>query len=220
MAGFKTHLFWGMTGSGILATAGYLQGHIDIKEANAVVILGTLGGLLPDLDSDTSKPLEYLFQLLSVLIPMLLYSFLKDRFSGDITNILLLFAFGYLTMQYFFRPIFKKLTVHRGIMHSIPFALLCGQMTFLLFSEISQIVAFYYAAAVFSGMLLHLIIDEFYAVSFKGVIPRFKRSFGTALSLYSSSLWTTLFIYFLLFFTSYLIVGGNVDISFRHFTLK
>ena len=215
MAGFKTHLFWGITGSGILATAGYLQGHINIKEANAVVILGTLGGLLPDLDSDTSKPLEYLFQLLSILIPMLLYSILKDHFDGNITITLLLCTIGYLILQYLFYPIFKKLTVHRGIMHSIPFALLCGQVTFLLFSRISQIVAFYYAVTVFLGVLLHLVIDEFYAISFKRFIPQFNRSSGTALSFYSSSLWATLFVYFLLFFTSYLIVGVNVDISFH-----
>lgn len=220
MAGFKTHLFWGMTGSGILATAGYLQGHINIKEANAVVILGTLGGLLPDLDSDTSKPLEYLFQLLSVLIPMLLYSVLKDRFNGDITITLLLLTIGYLIIQYLLCPIFKKLTVHRGIMHSIPFALLCGQVTFLLFSKISQIVAFYYAVAVFLGVLLHLVIDELHSISFKGLFPRFNRSSGTALSFYSSSLWTTLFIYFLLFFTSYLIVGGNVEISLHQLIPK
>lgn len=213
MAGFKVHLLWGMAGGTALATTGYFQGHINIKEASAVAILGTLGGLLPDLDSDTGKPLELLFQLLSVLIPTLVYSIFKDLFDGEITITLIFFAIGYLSIQYLLHPLIKKLTIHRGIMHSIPFALLCGQITFLLFSGISQLSAFYYAVAIFLGALIHLVLDEFYAISFNGFIPRFSRSSGTALALYSSSIWTTLFVYFLLFSTSYLIVGGNVDIS-------
>ena len=196
-----------------MAFAGYFQGHINLKEANAVTILGTLGGLLPDLDSDTGKPLELLFQLLSVLIPMLLYYLFWDFFRGEVTITLLFFAIAYLVIQYLVCPLIKKLTVHRGIMHSIPFALLCGQVTFLLFFKISHRVAFYYAAAVFLGALIHLVLDEYYAISFKGLIPHLGRFSGTALAFYSSSLWATLFVYFLLFSTGYLIIGGNVDVS-------
>ena len=218
MAGFKTHLFGGMVGGGVLALTGYVQGHVDLKEAGAVAMLGTLGGLLPDLDSDTGKPLKLLFQLLSLLIPMSLYYLFKPFFAGEVTITLLFFVISYLTIQYLLCPLIKKLTVHRGIMHSIPFALLCGQVTFLFFFKIPHRVAFYYALAVFLGALIHLVLDEYYAISFKRFVPHLGRFSGTALAFYSSSLWTTLFVYLLIFATGYLILGGSVDGSLTKLT--
>jgi membrane-bound metal-dependent hydrolase YbcI (DUF457 family) len=212
MAGFKTHLLGGMAGGGVLALSGYFQGHVNLKETGAVAVLGTLGGLLPDLDSDTGKPLKLLFQLLSILVPMSFYYLFKEFFTGEVTTTLLFFVISYLAIQYLLCPLIKKLTVHRGIMHSIPFALLCGQVTFLLFLKIPHRVAFYYAAAVFLGAMIHLILDEYYAISFKGFVPQLGRFSGTALAFYSSSLMTTLFIYLLLFATGYLILGGSIDL--------
>jgi len=209
MAGFKVHLLGGMAGGGAVAAAGMLQHHLQIKEAAAVGILGILGGLLPDLDSDTGKPLELLFQLLSVLLPMLLYSHFKDRLGADVTTMLLFFCAGYLAVQYFLCPLIKKMTAHRGIMHSIPFAVLCAQITFLLFPGLPQQTALYYAAAVFLGAMIHLFLDEFYSVSFKGILPRFNRYSGSALAFTSNSSAATLTVYLLLFFTGYLIFDEN-----------
>lgn len=213
MAGFNTHLFWGIAGGGVLAVAGYSQGHIDFRESGAVIVLGTLGGLLPDLDSDTGKPLKLLFQLLSAIIPMLLYSYAKNRYGSDLTTLLLFFALSYLGVQYLLCPLIKKITIHRGIMHSIPFALLCGQMTFLIFSGVSQKVATYYAVAVFGGCMLHLLLDEFYSISFKGFKPRFNRASGSALALYSKNAGATLLVYLLLFSTGYMIFSGKFNLN-------
>lgn len=217
MAGFKSHLFWGIAGSGVLATSGYLKGHIDLKDAGAVAILGTLGGLLPDLDSDTGKPLEFLFQLLSVMIPMLLYSHVKRYYGSDLTLMLLFFTLGYLTVQYLLCPLIKRLTIHRGIMHSIPFAVLCGQLTFLLFAGAPQRVARYCAIAVFAGAMIHLLADEFSAITIKGFRLGFNRSSGSALALYSNSPGATLLVYILLISTGYMIFGDRVDVSLTHF---
>ncbi len=211
MAGFKTHLLWAIGGGCALAAIGVSKGHIDPKEAGAVVILGTMGGLLPDLDSDTGKPLELLFQLLGVLIPMSIYLLLKPHLGGDIAVMLLVVTLGYLAVQYLLCPLIKKLTVHRGIMHSIPFAVLCGQIAFLLFSAVPRLTAIYYAIAVFSGCMIHLVLDEFYSISFKGIVPRFNRASGSALAFYSSSAGATLVVYLLLIITSYVIFGDNFN---------
>lgn len=215
MAGFKSHLFLGIAGSGALATAGYFKGYIDLRDAGAVTILGTLGGLLPDLDSDTGKPLEFLFQLLSVMVPILLYSHVKKYYGNDLTLMLLFFTLGYLAVQYLLCPIIKKLTVHRGIMHSIPFAVLCGQVTFLLFASAPQRVALYCAIAVFSGAMIHLLADEFYSISFKGFKLRFNRASGTALAFYSNSPGATLLVYILLISTGYMIISECFDVSLK-----
>ncbi len=211
MAGFKTHLLWAMGGGGALAAIGFTKGHIGLKEAGAVTILATMGGLLPDLDSDTGKPLELLFQLLSILIPMSIYMLLRLHLGEDISVMLLVFTLGYLAVQYLICPFIKKLTVHRGIMHSIPFAVLCGQIAFLLFSGVPRLTAIYYAFGIFSGCMIHLLLDEFYSISFKGVIPRFNRASGTALTFYSSSAGATLAVYLLLILASYVIYGGSFN---------
>jgi len=205
MAAFKTHLAWGVAVGSGLATIGYFQNHLRLHEAGTVIILGTLGGLLPDLDSDTGKPLELMFQLLGILVPMLLYPYVKKRFGGELNILLLFFSASYLTIQYLLCPVIKRLTVHRGIMHSIPFALLCGQLTFLLISKAnaSHHVAVYCAIAVLAGSFVHLVLDEFYSISFKGSAIRFKRSSGTAMTFYSNSLAATLFVYLLLMCTIY-----------------
>lgn len=214
MAGFKTHLVWGMAGGGVLAAAGYAKGHVDPKEAGAMVILTTLGGLLPDIDSDTGKPLEFLFQLLSVIIPLSLYSHLKRYLGADLPTMLIVFTLGYLAVQYFLCPLIKKLTAHRGIMHSIPFALLCGQAAYLMFSEMPQRTAFYFALSIFTGTMIHLLLDEFYSISFKGFIPQFNRASGTALAFYATSAGATLVVYLLLFVTSYMIFGDSFNDTF------
>lgn len=217
MAGFKSHLFWAMAGSSALATAGYFNGHIDLKGAGAVTILGTLGGLLPDLDSDTGKPLELLFQLLSVIIPISLYTHVKRYYGSDLTFLLLYFTLGYLAVQYLLCPLIKKITIHRGIMHSIPFAVLCGQMTFLAFASAPQRVAFYCASAVFSGAMIHLLADEFCAITFKGFKLRYNRASGTALAFYSNSPGATLLVYILLISTGYMILSDGFDVSLTQF---
>lgn len=216
MAGFKTHMAWAVAGGGILAGAGYYQGHLNLNDVGAVTILGTLGGLLPDLDSDTGKPLELLFQMLSVMVPMLLYPYIKIHFGGDLTVMLVFFTICYLMIQYLLCPLIKKMTVHRGIMHSIPFALLCGEVTYLLFlriSETSQIVALYCGIAVTFGVLIHLSLDEYYSITFKGYRPQFNRASGTALALYSSNAGATVMVYLLLLSASYLIFGNQFDFT-------
>ncbi|MBW2204016.1 MAG: hypothetical protein JRF52_07910 [Deltaproteobacteria bacterium] len=72
MAGFKAHLAGGIaSGAGMSLFAFFLRG-LSLTQARAIFVVGSVGGLLPDLDSDTGKPLSFLFHLVSVLIPSML----------------------------------------------------------------------------------------------------------------------------------------------------
>ena len=91
------------------------------------------------------------------------------------------------------------MTVHRGMMHSIPFALLCGGVGYLLFSNSGGQVALIAGAGALFGCLVHLILDELNSFKLKyGFIPALKKSGGTALKFKSSSLSTTLCMYTIL----------------------
>lgn len=206
MAGFKTHLATGIAAGALIAAAGTISKALEPAETGAVLIVGAIGGLLPDMDSDTGKPLALLFQLISVLVPTLMYPFFKDVPGSGTPFLICYFTLFYLFLNNVVCPVVKKLTVHRGIMHSIPFAVVCGETAFILFDLSGRPFAWYGGAAVFTGCMVHLIVDELHAISLKnGIMPVFKRSTGSALKLSAPYPSSMVLIYLLLTATSIVI---------------
>lgn len=201
MAGFKTHLTGGILSGASISLVGVFAKGLTITQAGALFVVGSVAGLLPDLDSDTGKPLSLLFQLISLLIPSMLF-FRVAQYAGNSPEFLICyFAISYLLINYVICSIIKKMTVHRGMMHSIPFALLCGGLGYLLFIPSGKQVALLAGICVLSGCLVHLVLDELHSFTLKyGFIPTLKKSSGTALKLKSDSLVTTLVYYSLLAF--------------------
>ena len=60
----------GIAAGAAVATTAHACGDVSASQAAAIFVVGALAGLLPDLDSDTGKPLGFLFQIISVLIPV------------------------------------------------------------------------------------------------------------------------------------------------------
>ncbi len=84
-------------------------------------------------------------------------------------------------------------------MHSLPFAILCGGLAYILFIPSGSQLAVTGGIAVLLGCIVHLVLDEFSSIKLKfGFIPAFKRSSGTAFKLKSKSVHATFFIYVLL----------------------
>jgi len=214
MAGFKAHLASGIaSGAGISLIGFFLRG-LSLTQAGAVFVVGSVGGLLPDLDSDTGKPLSFLFHLVSVLIPSLLL-IKAIRIGGDSPEFLICyFAVSYLFINYVVCSIIKKITVHRGMMHSIPFALMCGGICYLLFLSSGKQVAIMAGTAVLLGCLVHLVLDEFSSFKLKfGFIPIPKKSSGSAFKFKSESLGATLFTYVVLAFVGIAIFVSTLGSS-------
>ena len=82
MANFQGHI----TTSGVLGAAvgavGVLYFHYDWGTVFLAAALTTVGGMLPDLDSDSGIPVRELFGLAGVLVPLLLIERLK-RFEKE-----------------------------------------------------------------------------------------------------------------------------------------
>ena len=183
MAEFKTHLTGGIISGAGFSAIGLFNNALTMTQAGAVFIIGAFAGLLPDLDSNTGKPLNLLFQLLSVIIPCV-FLFTAWQYEGGSAEFLICyFTLSYLFINYIICALIKKMTVHRGIMHSIPFAFLCGGIGYLLFSNSGEQVALIAGLATLCGCLLHLILDELNSFKLKyGFIPTLKKSRGTALT--------------------------------------
>jgi hypothetical protein len=70
--------------------------------------------------------------------------------------------------------------------HSLPAAVIAGELAFLLASGPLEL-RIYKAGAVVLGYVTHLVLDELYAVDLRRL--RVKKSFGTALKMFSHKWW-------------------------------
>jgi LexA-binding, inner membrane-associated putative hydrolase len=211
MANFQGHI----TTSGVLGVAvgafGASYLHYDWGPVCLAAGLTTIGGMLPDLDSDSGIPVRELFGLAGVIVPLLLVHRLQRY---DLTPEQLLVVLGgiYLTVRYGVAELFRRVTVHRGMFHSVPAMLIAGLAVFLMYNHHSESSAasddlrkrIYLAAGVMIGFLSHLVLDELFAVNLMGVVPRLNQFAGSALKLRSDSWTATLFTYALLIGLGYM----------------
>lgn len=183
MANFKTHLSGGFVVSGILGIVGYKAGLLGGHEFLICVALGTIGGLLPDIDSDNSTPIKLGFDVASLMVAFSLVMHWRSELS--LLSLIALWLAGYGFMRYGIFYLFTKITVHRGIIHSVPYmAVLALGLVSLnyYFMDTPATTSWFYGLFLFIGAMVHLGLDEAYSVDLLN--HRMKRSSGTAMKLY------------------------------------
>jgi len=201
MASYRGHLvFSSALGAGLGGFAVLHWGY-DWGRAFLGAGLTTLGGLLPDLDSDSGVPVRELFGAAATVVPLLLIHRFRDR-GYDAEQILVLMGMTYIGVRYGLSLLFKRLTVHRGMVHSIPALLIAGLAVYLLYHSPNQPLRVFLAGATMLGFLSHLVLDELCSVDLMGARVRFNKYAGSALKLASASWKATL--------TTYLILAGLV----------
>ena len=183
MAGFKMHI----TTSTLLGFGyGGLGLYLDLPVPTCILATGlcSVSAMLPDVDSDSGIPLRESLAFGAAVVPMLM----MERFSHlgwSHESMVLAGAAMYLFVRFGVGKFLKMYTVHRGMFHSLPAAAIAGLLAFLVCQCTDLDVRIYKAAAVVVGFLSHLVLDEIYSIDLKNF--RLKKSFGTALKLYSSS---------------------------------
>lgn len=223
MASYRGHL---MVSSGlgvVYGVVGAVQFDIDVAPAIIGGGVTALGGLLPDLDSDSGVPIRELFGLSAAVVPILMLQRLEMMGLGtDIT--LLVMAGIYLFIRYGLSRVLKRVSVHRGMFHSIPAMLIAGCITFLAYDENHEseqdlhhlATRAFVALGTTLGFLSHLLLDEFSSVDFRGGIPKLNKYAGSAMKLFSPSVGATSFCYMLLGVFGYLVwfdVGYHLGYS-------
>src|SRR6266480_2222960 len=84
MAGFKTHVTVSATLGAAAGFCGYWYGNLDWGPICLAAGLTTLGGMLPDLDSDSGVPIRELFGLAGAFLAvLLLHRLRRSAFSQD-----------------------------------------------------------------------------------------------------------------------------------------
>jgi hypothetical protein len=201
MAAFKQHLMFSCAlGAGYSVALRYA----NLEPTHALLAGGLCGvsGMLPDLDSDSGRPVRELFGLLAAVVPLLLLHRLQNAgFTSE--GMILLMAALYLAIRFGLAWIFQLLTVHRGMFHSIPAALIAAEIAFLAHDASEPDGRLALAGGVFLGFLSHLVLDELSSVDVSGMRVHLNKAAGSALKLFSRNWPATAFVWLVLAALSY-----------------
>jgi hypothetical protein len=185
MAGYREHV----TVSGLLgiayASASVFMFGFSLVQATIAAVLTWISGMLPDLDSESGRPVRELFTLTAALAPIFLMQHVYAMgVQGDRIMLFSLVLYG--IARYGGAFLLAKLTVHRGMFHSIPALLIAAEVTFLAYHSHDIRVRTLMGVGVGLGFLSHLVLDEMYSVQWDGVKVRLAKSAGSALKFFGS----------------------------------
>lgn len=190
MANFNTHLSVALAASSGAALIAVNLNIITITDAPWMIAFGAIGGMLPDIDAGHSKPIKLLFTTLALISLLAVINVFENLYPPYL--LLLIAAVVYLLIRYGALALFSRFTKHRGIFHSVLTAVFfCLLMVcigcYMLHWDIlhSWLSGFFIGF----GFIVHLLLDEVYSVDLSN--KRMKKSFGTALKLYSYNNITT-----------------------------
>jgi LexA-binding, inner membrane-associated putative hydrolase len=209
MASFRGHLAFSASLGAVFGGLSYWQLGYDWGTAALAAGLTAVGGMLPDLDSDSGVPVREMFGLAAVFIPLVLLRRLIH--SGlEAEQILVVVGIFFIGIRYGLSRLFKRFTVHRGMFHSVPAMLIAGMLIFLGYHHPQMGPRVLLAIAVMMGFMSHLLLDELYAVDFRGLKPKLNQFAGSALKFSSKSRPATAITYALL-----LVLSGLVFLDIR-----
>jgi hypothetical protein len=128
----------------------------------------------------------------------------------------------FLAVKFGIGNLLKTFTTHRGLIHSIPFCILSGQIIFLI-ADGDMASRILKAAGLSLGFFSHLLLDEIYSVEVvQGKLNK-KKSSGTAIKFgMRKHLHLTIILYIVLGFATYIaiqqpgMIGSALDRALDH----
>ncbi len=186
MPGFKVHIT-ASTALGVgYGIGAYTLYGVPLPTAALATTLCSVSGMLPDLDSGPGRPLHESISFAAAAVPMMMVD--RFRHLGWTHESMILAGAGiYLFIRFGLGHMLKKWTVHRGIFHSFPVALLFTEIAFLVCTSGDLHMRYFKAGAITIGFLSHLILDEIWSIDFRH--GKLKSSFGTALKFWAPCWW-------------------------------
>jgi membrane-bound metal-dependent hydrolase YbcI (DUF457 family) len=182
MANFNTHITCGAIASGLGATVALTSGLAPATEFLAMAGAGIIGSISPDIDLDHSNQVHWLFGVLGMACAFGVVLHIDGLLWWQLA---LIWGAIFGVVSFGARHLFTHYTAHRGIWHSILAAAFFCAVTIVTLSAVfgkAPAIAWLGGLFMAGGYLVHLVLDEIYAVDLHG--RRVKKSFGTALKLW------------------------------------
>ena len=203
MAMFRGHIAFGAmvatVGTTLVFSYAYLT---DFRLLALLFFITVIMSFWPDLDSDSGLPFHLIYGTFTVAVSGIALYFMLQNYTGGDWRYLVGIPVGAMLFTWIIVGyLFKKLTHHRGMFHSLPAAAIAGLATLLIAQHLehSNTAAFIFAIGAIAGYLSHLVLDVIYddmTMDGKYFLPR--PSLGGAMKLFSSSGSANLFTYLLL----------------------
>lgn len=207
MPGFKVHISASTVLGVAYGGAAASLYNVPLPTAALATVMCSASGMLPDLDSGPGKPLHESVSFAAAAVPVMM----MDRFrhlGWSHESMILAGAGLYLFIRFCLGEMLKKFTVHRGIFHSLPVALIFTEVAFLVCTSGDLTMRYYKAGAVFLGFMSHLILDEIWSVDLKHL--KLKSSFGTAVKFWAPSPLASMTAYAIMFVTTLLVLHDPI----------
>ncbi len=191
MAGYKAHL---AAGRGVGFAGGLwliFSASLSLIYLPIIFIATIVGSFLPDLDSDSGRPIQILFLTIGIIASFLGCYYLVIIIEPGMLYVVLATSSIFVIVNFVLKRLFMRYTVHRGIFHSlVAVVILTLSVNSLLLSlDLNLFDSIIISSALGTGYLSHLVLDEMYSlVNLSGIpfIP--KKSLGTALKISALSL--------------------------------
>jgi membrane-bound metal-dependent hydrolase YbcI (DUF457 family) len=212
MASYREHItVSGLLGVGYGAAATFVAGFTPVQATLAGIITG-IGGMLPDLDSESGRPVREIFSVTAAMAPVVMMHRLLE-WGQSTDGAMLLAVLLFVAVRYGGALVLGIVTEHRGMFHSVPAMLIAAELVFLGYKSDSLRVKLLMAAGVALGFLSHLVLDELYSVTWTGVRVKLKSSAGSALKLLGKEFVPNVLTYGLLATLTYVVLvdGGVVE---------
>ena len=170
--------------------------------------LCAVSGMLPDLDSDSGIPLRETSMFASAVVPILMLDRFREMGLSHESMVLATMLI-YVGIRFVVVEFFRRFTVHRGMWHSVPAAAAAGLAAYLVMPCPEESLRLFKTFAIVLGFLVHLVLDEIWAIEFGFLRFRAKKSFGSALKLFGNNQLANIVVYAQVAALSYLAWGDH-----------
>ena len=194
--GLRVHIIGSALAGAAYAVAAWQIGGMPPSTCVLAGVLCMLAAMLPDLDNGQEESLRESVGFAAAVLPLLMIHRFQQA-GASLELVVLVGALVFLAVRYGGAWLVAKYAAPRGMFHSLPAAVVAGQVTFLAFSTEEPLHRYFIASAVVLGFLTHLVVDEIWSVKEGHFGPKFKTSFGTALKFYGPEAWSNLLSYVL-----------------------
>lgn len=148
----------------LYACFGFYVADISSETILLASVIVIVAGILPDIDGSDEVPSREMAGLLAAVSPIVLLEFVPEIARGGTVRVALAVVVCYVLVRLFISRGLRKFFRPRGMIHSIPAAVIVFQITYLLFVDLWLYERIYVAVAAFVGFFSHLLLEAYLSI--------------------------------------------------------
>lgn len=161
MAAEQSHFSLSIGLAALYGLAGFYLAGISREVVLLSSVIVIIAGILPNLDEPHSIPRKEIAAFFAAILPILALEFVPELSQGGLPRMALVVIACYLVSRLIVATIVSQFTAHRGMIHSLPAAIISAEIVYLIFRDLSRFDRVYLSFAALMGFLVHLVMDAY-----------------------------------------------------------